>query len=300
MSDHTAFAATYSSLFGDSVATVGKRDLMNYDSLVPYDRENFSDETFVLKETNDSILLASSLSSRHELKSLDGSFLEKRDPLTSPSRTVNISRQGDISIHLSPVNKKLSLDLVDHQEAFRDIDENNFSQWEQQFDGRKDLVFCDLHLGDEVVSQIVSRLIDDNAVVSVDLRGNNINSESAFNLSRLLERNDIIQVLLLSWNNIGIFDDTMEAFCRGISSNKSLRILDLQNNKIGAESGGRYISHVLKNNTILESINLSWNSLDESSVSKFIKALNQNEGSSLISLKLEGNSIQSKSLLDEL
>lgn len=102
-----------------------------------------------------------------------------------------------------------------------------------------------------------------------------------------------ISRLSLEWNNIGSSGQGIETFCDAIGSNKSILNLDLRNNRISSADSS-YIANLIRRNTVLQMLDLSWNELGNEGVKSFISALDMNQ--SLIQIELTGNKVNEDTL----
>jgi hypothetical protein len=102
-------------------------------------------------------------------------------------------------------------------------------------------------------------LMNENKVVHLDLRGNDIRVEGAVTLGRLLSRSSTLRTLELEWNLIGVCG-AIHPIAAALKANRSLLKLDLRNNRIAADGAAALVEMLRFNNT-LSSLDLRWNEL---------------------------------------
>ncbi|KAI9145192.1 hypothetical protein BKA69DRAFT_1035347 [Paraphysoderma sedebokerense] len=111
----------------------------------------------------------------------------------------------------------------------------------------------------------------------LDLSYNRINlasNEGARDcLVGLLQVNTTLQTLIIDKNILG--DETAEALCIGLAQNKSVTSLHLTNCRLTSKTGDHF-QHLLRHNTTIQEIDLSWNILGPLGVSALASGLKDN------------------------
>ena len=111
-------------------------------------------------------------------------------------------------------------------------------------------------LRDSGVEDIVSSLVDNNNIISIDFTDTSITDESAVRFAEVIETNTCLQRLNLSNNQI---TDVSSVFiAQAISKNKTLLHLSLKSNEIGDLTAPILIESMQQNNTILD-IDIDYN-----------------------------------------
>uniref|UniRef100_T1JAG1 Leucine-rich repeat-containing protein 45 n=1 Tax=Strigamia maritima TaxID=126957 RepID=T1JAG1_STRMM len=143
-----------------------------------------------------------------------------------------------------------------------------------------ELLLTDCLLQEEALRNLLERIVHNNSIVTLDLKGNNVKIEVGQALGAFLKFNRCLRNLILEWNNIGVYPEVVAAICEGLASNMNLQELVLRNNQI-SHVGVDEIAHALKKNSNLKILGTEILSLAE--------ALKINR--SLIQLDLNGNNI---------
>ena len=128
---------------------------------------------------------------------------------------------------------------------------------------------------------ICDRLCENTTITSLDFSYNYIRSIKGFREKK--KKNSTITYLDLSGNCI----QSLNTFFKGLSYNSTLTELDLSHNKISRIKISK--DYILKNNSSLISLNLSYNEINDGDLFYIAEYLKHN--SSLSYLNLEGNSI---------
>lgn len=128
---------------------------------------------------------------------------------------------------------------------------------------------------DEGVRQLVDFLLENKTLKVLDLRCNELGSDGAGHLARLLSSDCQLTRLNLSGNRIGENDNVegARALAEALLNNRLLNHLDLNKNRLCGQSLQLLADAVDKNST-LESIALFHNLWDQSSSFKFHQILN--------------------------
>mmetsp|Transcript_5234 Transcript_5234/g.11448 ORF Transcript_5234/g.11448 Transcript_5234/m.11448 type:complete len:1188 (+) Transcript_5234:1048-4611(+) len=156
---------------------------------------------------------------------------------------------------------------------------------------------CDNRLTDITLCPLAERLISFTALTHLDLSYNKMDRSSA-TLDAFL-RDTHCQLLTLHLNGADVDDEECKNIAEAISHNQSIRTLGLQKNLIGAAemvnvlnpdliTGGEALGEMIRMNTTLTELDLSWNSIRLDSAIAIADALAIN--STLRTLNLGYNS----------
>mmetsp|Transcript_1067 Transcript_1067/g.1866 ORF Transcript_1067/g.1866 Transcript_1067/m.1866 type:complete len:277 (+) Transcript_1067:65-895(+) len=107
-------------------------------------------------------------------------------------------------------------------------------------------------------------------------------------LTKVVRETEVLEVLLLCSNRITLADGT---FTNALSHNKTLRVLNLYNNKIGIE-GAKRLADALKVNQNLEQLHLGYNHIGDKAAQILADSFAVNK--SLRQIWLNGNRIGDK------
>ncbi|KAM4662735.1 leucine-rich repeat-containing protein 45 isoform 2-T2 [Discoglossus pictus] len=124
----------------------------------------------------------------------------------------------------------------------------------------------------------------------LDLKGNNLRTEGAEALGKLLRQNSSMTSLTLEWNNLGVSEHGFSLFCDGLAYSQTLQKLDLRNNQIN-HKGAEELSMALRRNFTLQELDLRWNNIGLLGGRAILSCLETNR--SLRKLELSGNNIPS-------
>ncbi|XP_039295363.1 leucine-rich repeat-containing protein 45-like [Nilaparvata lugens] len=130
--------------------------------------------------------------------------------------------------------------------------------------------------------------LTNSQLVGLNLKGNNIFGEGLDALSRFLMKNRSLKILKLEWNNLGASVDGFSQLCHALTSNSILEILDLRNNELNSECGFELFDAITRNSSLKE-LDLRWNNLGSEGGQSLLSALRSNKY--LIDVKVQGNSI---------
>ena len=133
--------------------------------------------------------------------------------------------------------------------------------------------------------RICEELISDHKVAHLDLTGNDIRADGAAAIGRLLARNSALRSLNLEWNMVGVRGGVI-TIASALKANRSLKELDLRNNRI-APDGATLLGEMLRYNNTLTHLDLRWNELGTVGGQAIVDALKYNE--SLIECKISGS-----------
>lgn len=134
-----------------------------------------------------------------------------------------------------------------------------------------------LSLRGNVIDDQVSVLIPDllrcnNVLEELDLGHNRLGFACAFALAESLEVNRSIRVLYLDYNRFGgAGTATLDAFCRSVTLNFSLKVLIFDGNKLGPLWGKHLAQTFAKNNTLMQ-VSLRDNRFDAEAGQALLKA----------------------------
>lgn len=151
--------------------------------------------------------------------------------------------------------------------------------------GSASLNLADSFLGDDGCESVARFVRENGGIISLDLRGNGITSAGLSALSSCLGGRCGLRTISLEWNNIG---DELGPFAEALIKNHTVQVLDLRNNRIGAEGAGQ-LCKVIESNSTIQKIDLRWNEIGQKGASKLYSALSRPH--SLKQLDLAGNKI---------
>lgn len=100
--------------------------------------------------------------------------------------------------------------------------------------------------------------------------------------------------LTLEWNSIGLSERGMEALSNALITNKSIRKVDLRNNRIGSNAAV-YLNDIIRHNASIELFDLRWNEIGTDGARQIINALQSNK--SILQLELAGNNVSEDTLI---
>ncbi|CAG9314099.1 unnamed protein product [Blepharisma stoltei] len=153
--------------------------------------------------------------------------------------------------------------------------------------GNSELLLPDLFLGDNACDAIAKFIIENPKIKKLELKGNNIGSEGIKHISAVFQLPNEIESANFQWNNLGS-DDSLKHLCSALSSNNSLKFLDLRNNKITCE-GASEIADMIRNNSTLIGIDLRWNDIDRQGGEELLSSIDAQ--STIQCIELSGNHI---------
>jgi len=145
------------------------------------------------------------------------------------------------------------------------------------------LVLTDCHLTADGANGLCDALKDNHTLTHLDISWNQLGRKATKGISKLIQRNDTMKVLDLSRNHIGYSNVGMEKLSVALKSNKSLRVLDLGDNRI-ENPGAKWLGRALKCNSGLDSLRLSGNDFTDKGALYIAKGLEFN--STLTTLNL--------------
>jgi len=105
------------------------------------------------------------------------------------------------------------------------------------------LLLNDCMLDEVCLKELLMKLSQNTIIKTLDLRGNNIRQHGAESLGQFLKKNNSIEVLLLEWNSLGVWEASFGLFCEGLLSNSSLKTQDLRNNQIDHSGAMNFLMH---------------------------------------------------------
>lgn len=138
------------------------------------------------------------------------------------------------------------------------------------------------------LGKILEALRQGSNIISLNLKGNNINGPIVSQLGDILQHNNTIKHIFIEWNNLGSDKESFENFCKGLCVNHNIEELDLRYNQISHDCA-EALSAVLIKNKSLNIINLAWNNLGVEGGQFILSGMREN--SSIIKLNLRGNCI---------
>lgn len=143
---------------------------------------------------------------------------------------------------------------------------------------------ADSFIGDCGCELLVRYVKDHPNVTALDLRGNNIGAEGVKAIAELLRQPSSLVSLSLEWNNA---HQDLHSLSEALSTNTTLRSLDLRNNKLGPEAAVQ-LARSLGTNSTLSRLDLRWNEISLEGVQAFTCLL-ESKQSGLKELELSGN-----------
>ncbi|GBG31450.1 NACHT, LRR and PYD domains-containing protein 1 [Hondaea fermentalgiana] len=118
-------------------------------------------------------------------------------------------------------------------------------------------------LGDSGCIRLMQEIANSATLVRLDLRGNHIATDGAEAIANALRTNRTLRFLSLEWNRIGACDGGVRSLASSLEINQTLQDLDLRNNQIGPD-GGLSLGRALRQNCGLRRLDLRWNELGTS------------------------------------
>lgn len=153
------------------------------------------------------------------------------------------------------------------------------------------LNLSDSFIGDSGCSLLSSYIRENLNLHKVELRGNSISEEGIRILAAAFRQQHFIRNISLEWNNIG---NSVGILLESLAHCTSIQLLDLRNNKIGAE-GASAIASFLETNTSISKIDLRWNEIGTLGCQRILQALPRCP--SLKFLEVSGNKISEEILI---
>lgn len=118
-------------------------------------------------------------------------------------------------------------------------------------------------VSDEGILEIANFLARSRHLVRLDLTGNDLSSTGVFHLAKAIKQNHTLESLVLKHNRLGQEGATgLETLCRALYGNETMRHLDLRHCGLSGENAAAAIGELLKNNTHLTHLELSWNPIE--------------------------------------
>ena len=127
--------------------------------------------------------------------------------------------------------------------------------------------------GSKFLTRGLSKYPISHSKISLFLWANFIHEEGIHHIAELLENTSLISQLILSFNVIGSCG--LSTLCEGLSTNTSLKDLDLSNCSLFLDDHGA-IPRLLSTNTTLEHLNLSANVIGNAELKNICEALSTN------------------------
>lgn len=151
-------------------------------------------------------------------------------------------------------------------------------------------------VGDDGMLEISHFVARNTHIVRLDLTGNDISSPGVSHLSKAMKENQTLESLVLKHNRLGQEGATgLEKLCRTLYENKILRHLDLRHCGLSGETTATIIGQLLRNNTTLTHLELSWNPIDLEGGQVLLEAMRYN--TTLFDCQLTGCRIADETLL---
>ena len=149
----------------------------------------------------------------------------------------------------------------------------------------KEVSFNDCLLSEDASKILLYGLAHSRALVTIDLKGNNLRCSGAEVVGIFLKKNTSVRYLRLDWNSLGLWGTGMRALADGLAINQTVVMLDLRNNQISHE-GASELANCMKRNKTLKALDLRWNNIGLLGGRAFLNALQHNQ--CLTSLELQG------------
>jgi len=125
------------------------------------------------------------------------------------------------------------------------------------------LTLANAGLSDEGALEVAHFLAGSIYLNRLDLTGNNLSSTGVCHLAKALKQNHTLQSLTLKHNRIGDSSEVgLATLCSALHHNKTLRHLDLRLGGLQGVTAASVIGEMLRSNTHLSHLDLSWNHLD--------------------------------------
>lgn len=158
------------------------------------------------------------------------------------------------------------------------------------------LTLANAGLSDEGALEIAHFLAGSRHLVRLDLTGNNLSSTGVHHIAKALKQNRTLESLTLKHNRIGDLGDLgLETLCQALHGNQTLRHLDLRHAGLQGASAAKVIGEMLRANTHLSHLELSWNPLDLTGGQELLENLQAN--TTLFDCQLTGCGISDETLL---
>ncbi|XP_050460854.1 leucine-rich repeat-containing protein 74B-like [Cataglyphis hispanica] len=154
-----------------------------------------------------------------------------------------------------------------------------------------DLSSC--HIGNEGFEYIASALSDNQSLESVNLSDNHLDETCSENLHNLLSYSQFLTHLDLSWNSL-YSSETWKALISGLRKNQTLNSLNLSWNGLN-EHCVPYLHRLLVRSQSLEKLDLSWNRFTEKDAVSIATGLSKNR--TLQELNLGNNPLRAQGAL---
>jgi len=151
-------------------------------------------------------------------------------------------------------------------------------------------------LNDECALEIAQFLAGSRHLIRLDLTGNSLSSTGVFHIAKALKQNYTLESLTLKHNRIGEAVETgLATLCQALHGNETLRHLDLRHACLHGAGAARAIGEMLKSNSHLSHLDLSWNPLDPAGGQVLLDYLSMN--TTLFDCQLTGCGIADETLL---
>lgn len=141
-------------------------------------------------------------------------------------------------------------------------------------------------LSSDDIQAIAYALTENKTLRALSLDHLQIGDEGAKQLAQGLCYNQSLTYISLRWNNIG--NEGGAALADALHYNKGLKTFVLAFNNLGPAAGQAFANAIKKNNTVLETLDLKWNQIDDESGDMILDAMSENKGA-FSSLMIGGN-----------
>mmetsp|Transcript_146504 Transcript_146504/g.255561 ORF Transcript_146504/g.255561 Transcript_146504/m.255561 type:complete len:442 (-) Transcript_146504:66-1391(-) len=151
-------------------------------------------------------------------------------------------------------------------------------------------------VSDEGMLEIAHFLARNRHLVRLDLTGNDLSSTGVFHLCKAMKQNQTMESLVMKHNRLGQEGAMgLETLCKSLYGNRILRHLDLRHCGLSGVTAATMIGQLLKNNTIITHLELSWNPIDLDGGQVLLEAMRYN--TTLFDCQLTGCRIADETLL---
>ena len=141
----------------------------------------------------------------------------------------------------------------------------------------------------EMFNKIPIKEMRADSFTELDLMWKGLCVEGGMVVAGLIPVMGSLTKLSLAWNYLK--EKGTKAICEALKQNKTLKELDLSGHTIGGEAGAKHVADMLGVNGGLTALDLSFNNLNDDSVSAVCEAIQSNKETKLASLNMGANSI---------
>jgi Ran GTPase-activating protein (RanGAP) involved in mRNA processing and transport len=208
-------------------------------------------------------------------------------PLTSPSQQFPSSTD-----QIKKVEPSFSRVHIPQASSTNTYQNEQLQQFIEQCEQQSEVNLEKQNLTDEDMEIVVKEAIINKQCKKLELGCNKITSVGASIIAKALNRNATLDILYLNKNHLS--DKGIYTLATTLSLNNSkLSFLGLQDTGI-TDEGVKYIAEMLKTNTAIDRLLLSWNGISDQGVKILVDALT-NHNTTLQTLRLSNNKLISDS-----